>query len=151
MRHMPRRTTAPLALAGAAALACVTLSSLSRPVFAIVQGDGICNSTVAMEAHREVWGESGCEAVSSGWRHLRDATEAQQLRITIAFADLPDPDNQCPNLPDGGAPPNTRLQLQLLQSTGELRWTVCGEEDGGFAPPFGEAVSAMGELGPPPP
>jgi len=150
---MRREKTFVLAFAAvtAATLACVSLGSLSRPVFAITQGDSLCNSTVAMEAHREVWGESGCELGSSGWKHLRDATEEQELRIIIAFADLPDAGNQCPGLPDGGAPADTGLQLQLLQGSGESRWTVCGQEDGGIAPPFDEAVSAMRELGPPPP
>jgi len=152
MRRMPRKQTLALASATAAAatLACVSLGSLSRPVFAITEGDSLCNSTVAMEAHREVWGESGCELSSSGWKHLRDATEEQELRIIIAFADLPDAGNVCPQL-DGGVPSLTGLQLQLLQGTGESRWTVCGQEDGGIAPPFDEAVSAMRELGPPPP
>jgi len=152
MRRMPRRKTLASAIAAlaAAALACVTLSSLSRPVFAMIEGDSLCNATIAMEAHREVWGESGCEAGSTGWQHLRDATEAQQLRIFIAFSDLPDAGSPCPNKPDGGAPVNTRLQLELLQGSGESRWIVCGQEDGGIAPPFDEAVSAMRELGPPP-
>jgi hypothetical protein len=145
---MPRRPILALAVAAAAAaLACVTLSTLSRPAFAIVEGDSLCNSTVAMDSQLAVWGESGCEASSSGWRHLRDATEAQQLRIIIAFADLPDAGAACPDRPDGGAPVNTHLALELLQSSGESRWIVCGEEDGGLTPPYGEAVSAMRELG----
>ncbi|HYV49589.1 MAG TPA: hypothetical protein VFA20_32240 [Myxococcaceae bacterium] len=150
---MPRGKTLALAVTAVAAatVACVSLGSLSRPVFAMTEGDSLCNSTVALEAHREVWGESGCELGSSGWKHLRDATEEQELRIIIAFADLPDAGDPCPNLPDGGAPTDTGLQLQLLQSAAESRWTVCGEEDGGIAPPFAEAVSAMRELGPPPP
>jgi len=148
---MPRRKTLVLAAAAAAALACVTLSGLSRPVFAITEGGSLCSATVAMEAHREVWGESGCEAASTGWRHLRDATEAQQVRIIVAFVDLPDAGTPCPGTPDGGAPPDTNLTLQLLQGSGESRWRVCGEEDGGLTPPFDEAVAAMRELGPPPP
>lgn len=148
---MPRPKTLALSIAvAAAALSCVGLSNLSRPVFAILEGDSLCSSTVAMESHLEVWGERGCELGSSGWRHLRDATEAQQLRIIIAFADLPEAPNQCPGKPDGGAPVDTGLQLELLQGSGESRWRVCGEEDGGLTPPFDEAVSAMRELGPPP-
>jgi hypothetical protein len=148
---MLRRPTLALAAVAALALACVSLSTLTRPVFAILEGGSLCNSTVAMEAHREVWGERGCELGSSGWQHLRDATEAQQLRIIIAFADLPDAGNECPPSPDGGAPVDTNLHLRLLQGSGELQWRVCGEADGGLTPPFDEAVSAMRELGPPPP
>jgi hypothetical protein len=147
---MPRRPILALAALAAAALACVTLSSLTRPVFAMIEGNSLCNATIAMEAHREVWGESGCEAGTSGWRHLRDATEAQQLRIIIAFADLPEAGNQCPAQPDGGAPVDTDLVLRLLQTSGESQWRVCGEADGGLTPPFDEAVAAMRELGPPP-
>jgi hypothetical protein len=147
---MPRRKTLALASAAlAVALACVTLDNLSRPVFTIVQGDTLCSSTVAMDSHRAVWGERGCEASSSGWKHLRDATEEQNLRIVIAFADLPEPGNGCP-LTDSGFPVLTGLRLQLLQNSGDSEWTVCGEEDGGFTPPFDEAVSAMRELGAPP-
>jgi hypothetical protein len=149
---MPRRKTLAIAAAAAATLACInSLSALPRPVFAMIEGNSLCNATIALAAHREVWGESGCEAGTSGWRHLRDATEEQELRIFIAFSGLPDPSNQCPARPDGGAPVDTNLNLRLLQGSGDSHWRVCGEADGGLTPPFGEAVSAMRELGPPPP
>ena len=131
--------------------ACVCPGTMARPLHQLSTGDSLCSSNIVMEGHHEVWTESGCEMGSTGWRYQRTATDPEVSRVETAFAQLPDPGQGCDRGDGGtGAPrSDTRYTLSLTTTSGgRSAWIACQDPDGGLAPPFDEAVSAVQALAP---
>lgn len=122
---------------------CVNPSSMAPPVYHFTSGGSVCNSSVVMEAHREVWTESGCELTSSGWKKIATATEAQAARVRQAFDALPAAPNAC-----DGAATSARATLTRRTKDGTSKWIACTGQDGAVAAPFAEAVTALQSLQP---
>lgn len=126
-------------------LGCIEPNELPEPRFerwSFTNGS-LCSSTVLLDGQDRIWTESGCEARSSGWAKVGDATEAQRARVVTAFDTLP-ANAGC--APDGGTEWTEYVGLVRSGDGGAARWTVCELPDGGPAPEYAEAVEAMNAL-----
>jgi hypothetical protein len=115
--------------------------SLPRPTFFSTSG-GNCTSTLAVDAHGDLWTESGCEARSSGVRHRGRLTASQQRAFTEALVAV----ERLPDLPALGQPPCSQLWERIsLARVGvpDREWYVCRTNDGRRPAPFEAAFEAM--------
>ena len=126
-------------------LGCIELNDLPEPRFERwhFTNGSLCSSTVLLDGEDRVWKESGCEARSSGWAKVGDATEAQRARVVVAFDALPS-DAGC--APDGGTEWTEYVGLVRSGDGGAARWTVCELPDGGPSAEYAAAVEAMNAL-----
>lgn len=119
------------------------LGQLDRPAYVRSNQSRLCGSTVALDAHGEVWSEGGCENGSIILHSRGKASAAARERLSALMAALPQDDNGCPAARDVYG---SVVSFVIQRTDQDSAWWACFDDNGLMKNPWKDVDDAFGAL-----